>query len=432
MKSTDPMEFSAENAIIDGFAMISEMPRGNLIGILAGVFTFCITICIVLCLVVRSGTLERLAAELQEDRKRGGGVRSAVTLTMSRPLLLQELSDSRGQMLSPVKLTLGDKLRLSLPSVRETSLYERFYKLGYDGYLANGNNPDAAKVPGVPSCAVEAYARGYASCCCVYKTPSDLLVAYCGRYSRVYAAVCCRSNKECEAYEALYDEHPEYLVGANVYLVPSRTGPSSLVKEFEHATDGSPFDSSSSYPAGDVWGFKQHKPKVTISDGTLWITDGVTRKVFGCVLFGNDNPEHLSVELVMVVVHPSYEGTLHHLEAIYMALDRIFALGYRRVSFSCDEADGASRKFVAKLGFVEEGVLRRNFLVEMGTNGDVVSGNSRVFSIVNAEWNNMREKLYSKIYGEAAKVRERRELAKDTERTMQQEGLEKQKKQKAA
>ncbi len=85
-------------------------------------------------------------------------------------------------------------------------------------------------------------------------------------------------------------------------------------------------------------------------------------------------------------------------EAKLLLLDHAFAaLGASRVELRCDARNTRSRAAIAKLGAVEEGVLRRHQRVQHGFLRDTV-----VFAILDTEWPAVRAGLAARVEAFAA------------------------------
>jgi RimJ/RimL family protein N-acetyltransferase len=86
-----------------------------------------------------------------------------------------------------------------------------------------------------------------------------------------------------------------------------------------------------------------------------------------------------AIEIGHICLSPALQGTRTATEALWLMIDRAFALGYRRVEWKCNALNAASRRAAQRLGFSFEGVFRQ---------ADVVKGRNRDtawFSIIDAE-----------------------------------------------
>lgn len=68
-------------------------------------------------------------------------------------------------------------------------------------------------------------------------------------------------------------------------------------------------------------------------------------------------------------------------EAIYLLMKEAFALGYRRVVWTCSNANQRSKRSALRLGFTYEGVRRQARVGKSNTNFD-----DCYFAIMDGEW----------------------------------------------
>ncbi|EGD58351.1 GCN5-related N-acetyltransferase [Novosphingobium nitrogenifigens DSM 19370] len=88
-----------------------------------------------------------------------------------------------------------------------------------------------------------------------------------------------------------------------------------------------------------------------------------------------------SIEIGNSFIAPSLRGTGFNRRVKQLMIDHAFACGLERVGFKVDMLNERSRAAVAKLGAVEEGVLRHERKTWTGRVRDTVS-----FSILSGEW----------------------------------------------
>ncbi|KAE9366559.1 acyl-CoA N-acyltransferase [Stipitochalara longipes BDJ] len=102
-------------------------------------------------------------------------------------------------------------------------------------------------------------------------------------------------------------------------------------------------------------------------------------KVLGIACFSAISPQHHSIEIGIILsplLHRSTAGT----EVSYLLLSHCFTLGYQRVEWRCNDRNEGSKRATERLGFVKEGVLRRQ---------QVVKGRGRdtaVYGMLGDEW----------------------------------------------
>ena len=189
------------------------------------------------------------------------------------------------------------------------------------------------------------------------------------------------------------------MIGSLIHLLPyTPSTPSSYLTSFVASTDGSPFEGECAYDPASMWCFSRtpgplsstslplsplFAPSPTSS--SLLIVSNVTTATIGVVKLSHDSPADLSVTLEEVIVQPTFQDTLHEVEAVYLTLDRLFALGYRRVEARVDGGDVANKSFFEKIGFHWDGTAAKATLYEL-EGGDVVSSNAEIYSVLNSDW----------------------------------------------
>ncbi|MCP3973996.1 MAG: GNAT family N-acetyltransferase [bacterium] len=86
------------------------------------------------------------------------------------------------------------------------------------------------------------------------------------------------------------------------------------------------------------------------------------------------------IEIGSIAFSPALQRTTAATEAIYLLLDNVFGLGYRRCEWKCDALNAPSRSAAERLGFQYEGTFR---------NATHYKGRSRDtawFAITNDDW----------------------------------------------
>ncbi len=109
----------------------------------------------------------------------------------------------------------------------------------------------------------------------------------------------------------------------------------------------------------------------------------------GMTSYLNIDPAMRRLELGHIWFGPRAQRTEANTESAFLMLDRSFREGYRRAEWKCDALNDRSRAAAERLGFTFEGVFRRHMIVK-GRNRDTAW-----FSIVDAEWPAVRERLAS-------------------------------------
>ncbi|GMH85014.1 hypothetical protein TrVE_jg5123 [Triparma verrucosa] len=393
-----------ENPILGKLvSSFTSLPRQHVYGMIGGTVVFVLTIATVIYLLVAGGTFKRIHE--QEVLKKVPQTANPKAI-VNRSILLEDLADARAKMLSSPRTSLSKKLMSVTPD-------ETVYKASYESFVQNFG-PSSNLVPGSPQAAVEGYSRGVAGQIS-FAPPNDTLLDYARSYGGVYSSLCSANPKSCEKYEKLWAAHPEALVGNGVHILPcAGKTKDALVRSFIAATDGSPWNGEAGYDSTQkVWAFKKgdqsglglESPlfREGNDNATLFAVEAKTEKVVGLLRFEDDSPENLTIRLSDIIFAPSFEQSAHQVEAVFLTFSKIFALGYRRISCSCDDGDVEGKKRAERLGFTFEGTALKSELIEVGKDA-LVSRNICTFAILNSDWNTggARNHLFKKLYGAAA------------------------------
>lgn len=125
------------------------------------------------------------------------------------------------------------------------------------------------------------------------------------------------------------------------------------------------------------------------------IVEALTDRLLGAILLEEDDPSNLTVSIVPPFVRPSVDGTVEQVESCFLLMDRLFALGYRRIQMSIDSMDVNGRKLAGRIGFTQEGTLLKHHIIK-DSNRD-----STVYGMINSDWNEgAREFLFKKTHGD--------------------------------
>ena len=76
------------------------------------------------------------------------------------------------------------------------------------------------------------------------------------------------------------------------------------------------------------------------------------------------NTPHRSLEIGHVIFSPTLQRSTSATEAIYLALNYSFLLGFTRLVWKCNNLNEASKKAARRLGFEFEGVHKRHMVVK--------------------------------------------------------------------
>jgi N-acetyltransferase len=123
----------------------------------------------------------------------------------------------------------------------------------------------------------------------------------------------------------------------------------------------------------------------------IWKKD--EKKVIGATRLLDINPDHKKLEVGWTWLHPDYWGTTVNIECKFLLLKYCFEeLCALRVQLKTDENNIRSRKAIAKIGGLFEGVFRNDMIRDNGT-----KRNSAYFSIIDTEWDNVKGKLVTML-----------------------------------
>ena len=125
------------------------------------------------------------------------------------------------------------------------------------------------------------------------------------------------------------------------------------------------------------------------------VHDEASGRIAGTSSFINIDPKHRTVEIGYTFFRPEYRGTAVNPETKLLMLSEAFGAGALRVQFSVSAANARSQAAVLKLGAKKEGVIRNHKITWTGDKRDTV-----LFSIVDEEWDAVRETLRSRLVWE--------------------------------
>lgn len=122
--------------------------------------------------------------------------------------------------------------------------------------------------------------------------------------------------------------------------------------------------------------------------------------VVGSTGFYSFRREHGGVEIGSTFYRPDARGGPVNPECKLLLLHHAFSAGAVRVEFVTDALNARSRAALARLGAVEEGLLRRHKITWTGRVRDTV-----VFSVIEADWPQVRAGLEARLATFAATPR---------------------------
>jgi len=224
----------------------------------------------------------------------------------------------------------------------------------------------------------------------------------------MYEAVACSSHSSEEKYRKHWLSRPGDIVGRTVRLEPLEADRHLI--DFFSMTSGDVYGENHRYDPLQVWAFCPEGPfnspeemrksfifQRKSNESAFAIVESITDKMVGVILLTNDNPQNLTISIELPIVKPSSEGTAESLEGAFLLMDRLFAIGYRRIQLSVDSMDLLGKKFSGRLGFTQEGLIPKDRIVKQ-SNRD-----SLIYGMLNSDWDKgARSFMYKKLHGEKA------------------------------
>ena len=154
------------------------------------------------------------------------------------------------------------------------------------------------------------------------------------------------------------------------------------------------FDAFAADARGVNWTYMPYGPFATYADFRRWlgwacastdplffaIVDSATGRAAGFASYLNIDPANGSIEVGHIHYSEELKQTRAATEAMYLMMQQVFALGYRRYEWKCDALNRPSRAAAPRLGFRFEGLFR-NAVVYKGRSRD-----SAWYSIIASEW----------------------------------------------
>lgn len=412
---------------------IGGLPLAQKNGIIFGCLTFALTISIVMILLIWGGSFKRIA----EQAETGAPVVSdAVGERVGRPLLLERLLDAQERMVQKYRqrdqpteeLTLLTKMLINIaPDVAkakeymkclidendETKISEKrdhlktFIPDGYEqdyikAYRKCQDKPGGHILSGEPEARFEAYARSYAGC------GSFASTSYRRSYARIYESVACYNHKHELKYRTHWLERPQDIVGRTVRLEPLES--TRHLRDLFAMTCGMTYKENKAFDPNQVWAFHTEGPFLSAkamnnsfvfqrkyNEAGFAIIESLTDRMIGALYLTNDDPNNLTISLDLPITKPSSNGTVEEIEGCFLLIDRLFALGYRRVQLSVDSMDTEGKRLSGRLGFTQEGLIPKDRIVKESNRDSIIYG------LLNSDWDKgARMFLFKKLHGEKA------------------------------
>lgn len=126
---------------------------------------------------------------------------------------------------------------------------------------------------------------------------------------------------------------------------------------------------------------------------TFTVIDNATGKAIGSSSYLNIMPDHYGLEIGSTWISQQSRGTKINPAMKLLMLEHAFEqLGAIRVVLSTDNRNEHSKAAIAKLGAQSEGILRNHIIMPDGHLRD-----SAVYSIIDSEWNDVRDGLHARL-----------------------------------
>jgi RimJ/RimL family protein N-acetyltransferase len=121
--------------------------------------------------------------------------------------------------------------------------------------------------------------------------------------------------------------------------------------------------------------------------------ENTSAKIVGSTRFGNIDVPNKHVEIGWTWLAPEWQRTYVNTEAKLLMLRHAFEVWKCiRVEFKTDSLNERSRNAILRIGAKQEGIHRNHMITESGR-----FRHSVFFSIIDTEWNEVKEKLSSKL-----------------------------------
>ncbi len=143
-----------------------------------------------------------------------------------------------------------------------------------------------------------------------------------------------------------------------------------------------------------LWTYLPYGPFDTLESYVAWmhcaccaadslffaIIDAASRQAVGVASYLRIDTANGCAEIGHINFSPRLQRTTAATEAMYLMLQRLFELGYRRVEWKCDALNAPSRAAAQRLGFTYEGLFRQACIYK-GRNRDTAW-----YAMIDQEW----------------------------------------------
>jgi len=145
---------------------------------------------------------------------------------------------------------------------------------------------------------------------------------------------------------------------------------------------------------GANWTYLAYGPFATLPEYRAWlertcrgddplfyvIIDNARNQAAGVASYLRIDPANGAIEVGHLNYSPLLQRTPAATEAMYLLMQQVFALGYRRYEWKCDALNAPSRAAAQRLGFSFEGIFRQAAIVK-GRNRDTAW-----YAIIDKDW----------------------------------------------
>ena len=140
-------------------------------------------------------------------------------------------------------------------------------------------------------------------------------------------------------------------------------------------------------PFADSDAYRRWLDQQATSTDPLFFTviDQASGKAVGLISYLRIAPAKGSIEIGHLKFSPLLQKTPMATEALFLMIDMVFKLGYRRCEWKCDSLNQPSRNAAERLGFTFEGIFRQD-MVYKGRNRDTAW-----YSIIDREWPDLKK-----------------------------------------
>ncbi|MEQ5794695.1 GNAT family N-acetyltransferase [Paracoccus sp. NFXS7] len=114
------------------------------------------------------------------------------------------------------------------------------------------------------------------------------------------------------------------------------------------------------------------------------VVDAATGRAEGRQALMRIDRTHGVIEIGSIMWGPALQRSRMATEALFLFADHVFALGYRRFEWKCNDLNTPSKRAALRFGFRPEGVFRQHMVVK-GTNRDTAW-----FAMTDQDWQELR------------------------------------------